>query len=252
MRRGRWWRWPCILAVLFVGITFVASHYAITHAGGARDADRQTVIAQVARTIYGELDPLLPLPGVHRAAAVPRREHLVHRVPATGGRPRRGRLLPAPVRVPWRPPRVLDGHRHARRHRRDAGVPGRRPTHALIPLYAVGVFIDFTISQLGMVRHWLRERPPGWRGASRSTRSGCVADGRRGGGRDQREVIDGAWLVVLLIPVLVGSMLFIRRQYDAQTTELHVREDQVVPGPAPGAARRRPGERHQPGRWSRR
>ena len=36
-------------------------------------------------------------------------------------------------------------------------------THALIPLYAVGVFIDFTISQTGMIRHWLRERPPGFR-----------------------------------------------------------------------------------------
>ena len=36
-------------------------------------------------------------------------------------------------------------------------------THALIPLYAVGVFIDFTISQSGMVRHWLRTRAQGWR-----------------------------------------------------------------------------------------
>ena len=44
-------------------------------------------------------------------------------------------------------------------------------THALIPLYAVGVFIDFTISQSGMIRHWLRERAPGWRGGWRSTRS---------------------------------------------------------------------------------
>ena len=36
-------------------------------------------------------------------------------------------------------------------------------THLLIPLYAVGVFIDFTISQTGMIRHWLRERSPGYR-----------------------------------------------------------------------------------------
>ena len=35
-------------------------------------------------------------------------------------------------------------------------------THLLIPLYAVGVFIDFTISQAGMVRHWLTERPRGY------------------------------------------------------------------------------------------
>ena len=36
-------------------------------------------------------------------------------------------------------------------------------THALIPLYAVGVFISFTLSQSGMVVHWLRMREPGWR-----------------------------------------------------------------------------------------
>ena len=36
-------------------------------------------------------------------------------------------------------------------------------THALIPLYAVGVFISFTLNQAGMVRHWLRQQSPGWR-----------------------------------------------------------------------------------------
>ena len=36
-------------------------------------------------------------------------------------------------------------------------------THALIPLYSVGVFLCFTLSQIGMVRHWRRTREPGWR-----------------------------------------------------------------------------------------
>jgi amino acid transporter len=36
-------------------------------------------------------------------------------------------------------------------------------TNALIPLYAVGVFVSFTLSQSGMVIHWLRSREPGWR-----------------------------------------------------------------------------------------
>ena len=43
--------------------------------------------------------------------------------------------------------------------------------------------------------------------------------------------LDGAWFVVLLIPVLVSMMLFIRREYDGQERELHVREDLVVEGP---------------------
>ena len=36
-------------------------------------------------------------------------------------------------------------------------------THALIPLYSVGVFLCFTLSQLGMVKHWLHGRETGWR-----------------------------------------------------------------------------------------
>ena len=55
----------------------------------------------------------------------------------------------------------------------------RGETHLLIPLYAVGVFIDFTISQAGMVRHWLRERRPagaaGWPSTPRATLTGAVA-----------------------------------------------------------------------------
>ena len=39
-------------------------------------------------------------------------------------------------------------------------IAGGGSTHALIPLYAVGVFIDFTIAQAGMVRHWLRDAGP--------------------------------------------------------------------------------------------
>ena len=36
-------------------------------------------------------------------------------------------------------------------------------THALIPLYSVGVFVCFTLSQIGMVKHWCTAREPGWR-----------------------------------------------------------------------------------------
>ena len=51
-------------------------------------------------------------------------------------------------------------------------ILGGGSTHALIPLYAVGVFIDFTIAQSGMVRHWLRTRDRAGGGGCRSTRSG--------------------------------------------------------------------------------
>ena len=61
-------------------------------------------------------------------------------------------------------------------------------THLLIPLYAVGVFIDFTISQTGMIRHWLRERSPGWRRRLVDQRVRGRPDRRRRDRRDRGEV----------------------------------------------------------------
>jgi len=40
-------------------------------------------------------------------------------------------------------------------------------TNRLLPLFAIGVFIGFTISQVGLVRHWRVQRPPGWAGGPR-------------------------------------------------------------------------------------
>ena len=104
-------------------------------------------------------------------------------------------------------------------------------THALIPLYAVGVFIDFTISQAGMIRHWLRTRDRGWRYRLVINAIGCTATAIVAVVVTGVKFADGAWFVVALIPILVSMMLFIRREYDGQERELHVREDLIVEGP---------------------
>jgi hypothetical protein len=109
-------------------------------------------------------------------------------------------------------------------------VAFRGVTHALIPLYAIGVFIDFTISQTGMIRHWLREKSAGWRrrlaiNATGATLTAVVAVVVTYVKAPQ------SLLVLVLIPVLVGMMSFIRIQYDQQEAELEVREDAVIAGP---------------------
>ncbi|MFL5778868.1 MAG: amino acid permease, partial [Chloroflexota bacterium] len=104
-------------------------------------------------------------------------------------------------------------------------------THALIPLYAVGVFIDFTIAQAGMIRHWWLERSPGWRRRLAINAVGCAATATVAVVVTSIKFADGAWLVILLIPILVAGMLFIAREYAAQAAELHVRDDLVVVGP---------------------
>ena len=102
-------------------------------------------------------------------------------------------------------------------------------THALIPLYSVGVFICFTLSQIGMVRHWRRVRGSGWRWRLVVNGFGAVLTAVVLAIVVSEKFVDGAYLVVILVPVLVGMMLFIRRQYTASRRQLAVRSDFVLP-----------------------
>jgi amino acid transporter len=104
-------------------------------------------------------------------------------------------------------------------------------TTGLIPLYSVGVFVCFTLSQSGMVLHWLRGRQSGW-----WWRLGVNAFGAALTFVVLMIVLlekfeHGAWLVALLIPLIVGGMLFINRQYTASARQLAIRDDYVVPLP---------------------
>ena len=104
-------------------------------------------------------------------------------------------------------------------------------THALIPLYSVGVFLCFTLSQSGMVRHWLRVREAGWQWRLGVNAAGGVLTAVVLAIVVFEKFADGAYLVVILVPVLVGMMLFINRQYARSRRELKVRPDTVVGPP---------------------
>ena len=101
-------------------------------------------------------------------------------------------------------------------------------THSLIPLYSVGVFVCFTLSQIGMVRHWLTDHESGWRWRMTVNASGAVLTAVVLGVVVVEKFEAGAWLVVLLVPMLVGMMLFISRQYARSARELAIRPDLVV------------------------
>ena len=104
-------------------------------------------------------------------------------------------------------------------------------THALIPLYSVGVFLCFTLSQLGMVKHWLRVKDRGWRWRLVVNASGGVLTAVVLGIVVFEKFADGAYLVVILVPVLVGMMLFISRQYTRSAQQLAVDPALVVSPP---------------------
>ena len=104
-------------------------------------------------------------------------------------------------------------------------------TSALIPLYAVGVFVSFTISQAGMVRHWYKEHGSGWRSRLAINAFGMLLTGVVAVVVASVKFVAGAWMVVALIPILVAGMLLVHREYTREALELAVREDLVFGQP---------------------
>ena len=100
-------------------------------------------------------------------------------------------------------------------------------TSALIPLYAIGVFVCFTLSQVGMVVHWLRNRQPGWRWKAALNGLGAVATALVSIVQVATKFTEGAWIVVLIIPLIIMLLLEIHRHYE------HFARDIAYTGHAP-------------------
>jgi hypothetical protein len=105
----------------------------------------------------------------------------------------------------------------------------RGETHALIPLYAVGVFISFTLSQAGMVRHWLVERGPGWPWRLVINGVGATVTGVVTLVIARSKFSQGAWIVVLVIPVLVVVFLSVNRHYREVAGQLSLERCEAEP-----------------------
>jgi amino acid transporter len=102
---------------------------------------------------------------------------------------------------------------------------------ALIPLYSVGVFICFTLSQAGMVIHWRKERSSGWAWRSIVNSVGAVLTGVVFLVVAYEKFDAGAKLVLVFIPALIAMMMFIRHQYASSTRQLQMRPGAAVPQP---------------------
>jgi amino acid transporter len=93
-------------------------------------------------------------------------------------------------------------------------------TSALIPLYAIGVFVCFTLSQAGMVLHWRRTREPGWQRRALLNGVGAVATAAVAVVQVVTKFAAGAWIVVVIIPAIIVLLRRIARHYahfDAET-----------------------------------
>ncbi len=203
-----------ISIVMFLGITYLAYDFGIIPGGD------ETVVSKIARRVFGtgvlyyavQIATLLILvlaantsyADFPRLSSILARDHFVPRQFANQG----DRLVYSNGIL------ILSGFAIL------LIVVFQGDTHALLPLYAIGVFISFTISQGGMVRRWLRLREKGWRWRVWINGVGAVVTGVVLLTLAVTKFVEGAWIVVVVIPVLVVTFIVMHRHYDEVAREL--------------------------------
>jgi len=203
-----------ILIALFIGITFLAYDF------GIAPRHEETVVSQLARHVFGsgplyfELQAvtmlILLLAANTSFADFPRlsfflaRDRFIPRQFATQG----DRLVFSNGIL------ILGGLAAL------LLVIFRGDTHALIPLYAVGVFLSFTLSQASMVRRWLRLKEEGWWWRWWLNAVGALVTGLVMITIAATKFTHGAWIVVLLIPTLVAVFVMVHRHYEEVAVQL--------------------------------
>jgi amino acid transporter len=106
-------------------------------------------------------------------------------------------------------------------------------THALVPLFAVGAFMAFTLSQTGMVVHWWRERGRHWWLKAAANGLGALVTGATALVIGFNKFLEGAWISILLIPLLVTIFSRIRGHYQEVSRQLSLKglPPSLKPGP---------------------
>jgi amino acid transporter len=102
-------------------------------------------------------------------------------------------------------------------------------TAPLIPLFAIGVFLAFTLAQSGMVAHWWRDRERGWRAALATNLLGAVLSGAVVLIAAITKFAEGAWVVVVLVPLIILACRRVHAHYEYAREALTPRPDAPRP-----------------------
>ena len=197
-----------LVATMFLGLSYLAG---VT---GATPSDHESVVSQIGRAVFGT-GPVYYVP---ERARPPRRSS--RRNTSFADFPRlssilaRDGFMPIALRVRGEWPAFSVGIVVLALIAIVVLVAFGGLVTALIPLYAIGVFTSVTLSQAGMVRHWLRDREAGWRRSALINGFGAVATGIVTLIFAVAKFALGAWLIIVIIPVLVAAMVFVHRQYE--------------------------------------
>lgn len=212
-----------ILVSMFLGITFLARQF------GVLPLEGETVVSQLARIIFG-VNPLYYAVQVATALIL-----MLAANTSFSDFPRLAMWMALDRFLPRQLANLGDRLVYANGILLLGGLASLlvilfgASTHALIPLYAVGVFVSFTLNQAGMVRRWLKLRSPGWRHSAVINGVGAIATGVVLVVMAATKFVHGAWIVLLLIPLLVQGFRTIHRHYDDVAQQLSL--TQPWPGP---------------------
>ena len=209
----------CIAITLFVGVTFLAT------AVGAMPSETETIVSQVGRSVFGT--------GTLLYYALQAATTLILVLAANTAYADFPRLSSIVARDRFMPRQFMNqGDKLAFSN----GIivlsvvacaliwAFNGDTHQLIPLYMIGVFLSFTLSQTGMFLRWRRLRPPGWKLTATINGIGALLTGivlviiALTKGRD------GAWIVIVLIPLIVFAFRKTKKHYDTVAEQLTLRD----------------------------
>ena len=211
-----------IIATFFIGLTL------LTHFFHVQPAAQVTVISQVGKTVFGGTPPYYVLQAATMLILIMASNTSFADFPRLASIMARDGFLPRHM--------MFRGDRLAF----SAGilvlgvlasvllVLFKADTHRLIPLYAVGVFLSFTLSQSGMVIHWLRSQDTGRRRSMIINGVGAVGTGIVVIIAASTKFTHGAWIVLIAIPFLVMMCAQIGRHYRRVSHQLELREGDLT------------------------
>ncbi|WP_417715334.1 APC family permease [Rhodococcus daqingensis] len=108
-------------------------------------------------------------------------------------------------------------------------IGSRGSMNALVPLFAIGVFVGFTIAQVGLVRHWMLTRAPGWQWRACLNGFGATLTAVAAFVTTAMKFTEGAWLIVVALPLIVFLMERVRTAYATIGDRLHLGEVPAAP-----------------------
>jgi amino acid transporter len=221
----------CTLGAMFLGLSFLASKIKVA----PFEEGTPTVVAQIAETVYGTSAFGQVLFYGMQAGTM-----LILVLAANTGFADFPRLASFQAEDRFLPRQLtIRGHRLVYSNGIVALaaaasllviITGAEVTQ-LIPLYAVGVFTGFTLSQSGMTRHHLREREPGWRKGVAINGFGAMLSFVVLVVIATTKFADGAWLILVTLPVLVVVFLRVNRQYENESTQLEHNIPEAIAAP---------------------